>query len=241
MRTLNPRHLHWAAIATLTLAIIAILYLPSPATTLATAAPTPGNVNLEPATTKAGYIARLLINEVPFPGERGWVSEADTKEAMHSILGVLDARLHHIPPGYRQTQIAAIQTNDIIDVITVGGERGQCDGFYRDSAGRPVAVPRVHQRIDYLMGIAEKGKPGRFAKLLNHGQGLASAYVKGGMPGADRFAGLTSIGNVPVTGRAYSWMTDRDYYNPGGNFVRITDAYQGSLGGNRFFTLRRLK
>jgi hypothetical protein len=46
---------------------------------------------------------------------------------------------------------------------------------------------------------------------------------------------------MPVTGRAYSWMTDRGCYNPGGNFVRIPDAEQGSLGGNRFFTLRKLQ
>jgi hypothetical protein len=34
-------------------------------------------------------------------------------------------------------------------------------------------------------------------------------------------------------------MTDKDYYRPGGNFVTIPDAEDGSLGGNRFFTLRK--
>jgi hypothetical protein len=89
--------------------------------------------------------------------------------------------------------------------------------------------------------IAGRGKPGRFARLINHAQGLASAYVHDGIIGADRFAQLTRIGSVPVTGGAYSWMTDRDCYRPGGNFVRIPDNHQGSLGGNRFFTLRKLK
>ena len=56
---------------------------------------------------------------------------------------------------------------------------------------------------------------------------------------ADRFAGLTVVNQVAVTGRAYSWMTGMDYYNPGGNFVRIPDDHQGLLGGNRFFTLRK--
>ena len=48
-----------------------------------------------------------------------------------------------------------------------------------------------------------------------------------------------SVNQIAVTGRAYSWMTGQDYYNPGGNFVRIPDAQQGLLGGNRFFTLRK--
>ena len=78
-------------------------------------------VALKPATSKEGYVARLLLNESPFPGERGWVSEADTKACMLQILHVLDARLNHIPRGYTQSQIAAVKTTDIIDVITTGG------------------------------------------------------------------------------------------------------------------------
>ena len=188
-----------------------------------------------------GYIARLLINEVPFPGERAWISEADTQGAMLAILWVLHSRIEHVPAGYRQSDIAAVRTDDIIDVITAGGVHGQVDGFYRNKAGDFVAVSRVHERVDYLLSIAGKGKPGRFARLLNHAQGLASAYVESGIEGADRYARLRSIGGVPVTGRAYSWMTDKDYYDPGGNFVRIPDEDQGALGGNRFFTLRKLK
>jgi hypothetical protein len=34
-------------------------------------------------------------------------------------------------------------------------------------------------------------------------------------------------------------MTDEPQYNPGGNFLRIPDEQEGSLGGNRFFTLRK--
>jgi hypothetical protein len=36
-------------------------------------------------------------------------------------------------------------------------------------------------------------------------------------------------------------MTDRDYYSPGGRFVSIPNAQSGSLGGNRFFTLEKVK
>jgi hypothetical protein len=32
-------------------------------------------------------------------------------------------------------------------------------------------------------------------------------------------------------------MMDRDYYKPGGSYLRIPDQYDGVLGGNRFFTL----
>lgn len=195
---------------------------------------------IKSAETESGYIARLLLNEAPFPGERGWVSEENSKATMLAILWVCHGRIHHIPTGYKQQEIAAVQSQDIIDVITAGGKKGQCDGFYKDSAGRPRFESRVQERIDYLLKIANQGKPGKFARLINYAQGLADAYVAGGMSESDRFAGLTVVGGVPVTGRAYSWMTDMDYYNPGGNFVRIPDNLNGSLGGNRFFTLRRL-
>ena len=200
-----------------------------------------GGVELRPVDAPSGFIARLLINEAAFPGERGWMSEADSKAAMLSIMWVLHCRLHHIPPGYRQEHIAAVRTEDVIEIITVGGEKGQCDGFYLDSDDRPRAVGRVHERIDYLMGIANKGEPGRFARLLAYAQDVANAYVESGITGVDRFADLQQIDSVAVTGRAYSWMTDRDYYRPGGNFVRIPDEYEGALGGNRFFTLRKLQ
>ncbi|MCK5835138.1 MAG: hypothetical protein KAG98_05355 [Lentisphaeria bacterium] len=197
--------------------------------------------SLSPKESKAGYLARLLINETPFPGERGWKSQKDTKYAMLAILWVLHSRIHHIPDGYLQRHVSAVTTNNIVDVITVGGEKGQCDGFYRNANGKHVAVPRVEERVDYLMMIANKGKkPGRFANLLNYAQGLAIAYTQGSLKGADRFVGLHKVHMVYVTGRAYSWMTNVGFHSPGGNFIRITDFYGGALGGNRFFTLKKL-
>jgi hypothetical protein len=198
-------------------------------------------VKLPPADTVSGYVARLLVNETPFPGEKSWVSEADTKAAMLAILCVVDARLKHVPAGYRQEQIAAQKCATPIDVITAGGEKGQCDGFFLDKNGKPVTVPRVEERVESLTKIASKGEPGRFARLLSYASGLATAYVNDGMIGADRFAALQMVDTTPVTGRAYSWMTDHADYNPGGNFVRIPDSDDGSLGGNRFFTLRKVK
>ena len=197
-------------------------------------------VELAPSSRPDGYIARLLINEAPFPGERGYVSEEDTKAAMLSILWVLHSRIAHIPEGYRQSEIATVETQDVLDIITAGGEKGQVDGFYRNSRGQCVTVARVEERIANLLKIANSGEPGRFARLLQHGQDLASHYVRGGIEEADRFAGLTRVGKMSVTGRAYAWMTDQDYYTPGGRYVRITNQHGGALGGNRFFTLQKV-
>lgn len=193
------------------------------------------------ADTVQGYIALLLINETPFPGERAWVSEEDTKAGMLAILWVVHSRLKIIPPGYRQEHIAAQRCDNVIDVITAGGEKGQCDGFYRDGSGRMVAARRVHERVDSLFKLASSGKPGRFARLLQYAKDLADAYVKDEVAGADCFAQLSHLSGVPVTGRAYAWMTDRAGYDPGGNFVKITDEADGLRGGNRFFTLKKLK
>jgi hypothetical protein len=200
----------------------------------------PGFVQLDRPDTTSGYLARLLINEVPFPGERAYESEANSQAGMLQILWVLHGRIHCIPKGYTQQQVAGVRSADIIDVITGTGGRRQCEGFYRNAEGRFVTAPRVEERLGYLLKIANSGsKPGRFAALLNFAQGLARAYVKDGMTGADRYARLQQIGPVAVTGRAYSWMTDVDSFHPGGNFVSIPPSDDGSLGGNRFFTLRK--
>lgn len=196
---------------------------------------------LQPPASERGYLARLLINETPFPGENGYVSVENTRAAMLQILWVVHGRIHHIPDGYRQEHIASVKTQDIFDIITAGGEKGQCDGFYRDAKGTLAAVPRIEERIRYLLNIANSGSgPGKFAGLMTYAQGLADAYLKGGINEADRFAGVDRIGPVRVTGRAYSWMTDRDIYSPGGNFMKIPNSLDGSLGGNRFFTLKEL-
>ena len=197
------------------------------------------NVELLPVTETAGYIARLLINETPFPGERGYVSEEDSKATMRALLLVIDARCNRIPPGFTRKEIADTGSSDVLDVITAGGFRGQMDGFYRDSKGRPAMASRVTARIANLARIAGEGEPGRFARLLNYAQAVASDYLAGTPPAPDLFESLASIPPNKVTGRAYGWMTDQDCYHPGGYFVRIPDRLRGRLGGNRFFTLER--
>jgi hypothetical protein len=198
------------------------------------------SVLLDAPDTKSGYLATLLINEAPFPGERGYRSEADSEGAMLAVLWVLQSRLTLIPKGYTQQQVTGVRTGDVIDVITGAGGRRQCEGFCRDASGRFVTAPRVLERVRSLVELANSGgKPGRFTRLLNYAQGLARAYDKGGIAGADRYAALRRVGSIAVTGRAYSWMTDVDSAHPGGNFVTIPDADDGVLGGNRFFTLRK--
>jgi hypothetical protein len=199
------------------------------------------NVELDPPSTPAGYVALLLINEAPFPGERGYQSEEDTKAAMLSVLWVLHCRASNIPLGYTQRQVAAVETRSVIDVMTAGGIKGQVDGFYKDPNGLPVAVPRVHERVAYLMGLANRGQPGKMARLLLYARDLARQYFQTGPAGKDVFADLRKIDSKPVTGRGYAWMTDARGFDPGGSFVRIPDADQGELGGNRFYTLEAKK
>ncbi len=196
-----------------------------------------GEVALAPVDTLEGYVARLLINETAFPGEEFWLSEDDTCSAQKAIICVLRNRLHAIPVGYTQRQIAAVKTDDVFDIITAGGEHGQVEGFYRDENGRPVMVDRVRERVDYLVALANRGKPGRIARMLQHAQSLASQFVSE-LP-KDRFELLSEIDGVPVTGCAYGWMTDRECYRVGGSFVRITDKWRGGMGGNRFFSLKK--
>jgi hypothetical protein len=196
-------------------------------------------VALPPAGSVDGYVCRLLVNEVPFPGERGYTSEADTMLAMEGLLRVLDARVRHIPPGYTQQQVAAVRTGDVVDVITAGGVKGQFDGFYRDASGAPAMVPRITQRVDNLVEISGRGQPGKFARLLAHAAALARGYTSGSLSCRDPHRDVRVVNGVSATGRAYAWMTDEPQYNPGGNFLRIPDDQDGSLGGNRFFTLRK--
>lgn len=192
---------------------------------------------LEGADTDAGYLARVLINEAAFPGERGYVGEEDTRDTMRSVLWVLHARKDYVPAGYTRKEVGAVDSGNLLDFVTA---RKQCEGFGVDAAGKRTVAPRVEQRIAYLLRIANSGgKPGRFAGLINYAQDLATRYFSGKFSEEDLFAGLKSVGGVKVTGRAYSWMTGQDLYHPGGSFVKIPDAQRGLLGGNRFFTLER--
>jgi hypothetical protein len=198
------------------------------------------NVTFPSFHSEAGYLATLLVNEASFPGERGYISEVDAKRAMANILLVLDARIKFVPVPYQRVHIAQTSSAKLLDVMTAGGVHGQVEGFYRDDSGAAVVVPRIQQRMSYLMKIAEDGAPGRFASLLNYAGSIASGYVAHLNRPENLFIDLRKVHGTPVTGRAYSWMTDRHCFHSGGNFVRIPNDQNGSLAGNRFFTLRDL-
>ena len=195
------------------------------------------NIELDSPSTPEGYVALLLINEAAFPGERGYRSEEESKKSMLSVLWVLHCRALVIPSGYRQQQVAAVETRSVIEVMTAGGVKGQVDGFYEEADGHPVAVTRVHERVAYLMGFANRGEPGKITRLLLYARELARQYFIAGPASKDLFADLRKVNSRPVTGHAYAWMTDMRGFDPGGSFVRIPDACQGALGGNRFYTL----
>lgn len=199
-----------------------------------------GNVDFPSYSSEAGYLATLLVNEVAFPGERGYVSEANTKRAMESILLVLDARMRFVPSPYKRVEIAQTSSAKLLDVMTAGGVHGQVEGFYRDGTGAAVVSARIEKRLDYLFKIANEGAPGRFASLLNHAGSLSSQYLAYLNRPENIYLHLRVIYGTPVTGRAYSWMTDRHYFHSGGNFVRIPNDMRGALSGNRFFTLKDL-
>ncbi len=198
------------------------------------------NVAFPAFSSEAGYLGALLVNEVAFPGERGYVSEANTKRAMENILLVLDARIRHVPVPYERVHIAQTSSDRLLDVMTAGGVQGQVEGFYRDTSGAAVVSSRIEKRLGYLFKIANDGAPGRFARLLNHASALSSGYIAHLHEPQNLYLHLRSVHGIPVTGRAYSWMTDRHYFHSGGNFVRIPNDLNGSLSGNRFFTLKDL-
>jgi hypothetical protein len=198
------------------------------------------NVSLLPEDTPEGYLALVLINETAFPGERGYRSEEDTEAGMRAVLWVLHCRIHHVPDGYTQKEIAAVESEDLIDVITAEGPAKQLEGFYRDEYGMFRAAPRVHRRVRYLTKLANHGPPGRISRLLNYAQRLASSYFHAGPGGPDIFKDIRAIESTRVTGRSYSWMADSRSFSPGGRYVRIPNEFGGVLGGNRFYTLQEM-
>jgi hypothetical protein len=200
----------------------------------------PGAITFPETETEVGFLARLLVNENPFPGEHGYRSESETRAGMEAVLLVLDARLRRVPSGYRQVEIAAVTTSDLMEIITAGGQRGQVDGFFRHPGGSLAVVPRVNERLDYLLTIANTGPPGKFARLLQHAQSLAESYLAFLRTPEDPYLRLRWLGTQAVTGRAYSWMTDNSRYHPGGRFVAIPPDDRGVVGGNHYFTLCRL-
>lgn len=84
------------------------------------------NVKLPSYRSTEGYLCKLLLNEVAFPGEHGYISEQDTMRAMDNILLVLDARIHFIPSPYTRYQVAQTSSEKLLDIITAGQAWTSC-------------------------------------------------------------------------------------------------------------------
>ncbi len=52
---------------------------------------------LDPPAAPAGYLARLLINEAPFPGEKGYISETNTRPPWKPCAGWCTAAAFNSP------------------------------------------------------------------------------------------------------------------------------------------------
>ena len=184
-------------------------------------------VSLPSPQTEIGFIAHLLINEAPFPGERAYVSEADTMQTMDSILNVLVARLAYVPVPYRQTRCR-------------GGHHRQYSRHHHRGRG-PRTGRRILPRLQWTPDggqpcdrahrqpheIANTGQPGRFARLLDHAVSVSSDYARRSTIPYDPYARLTVVDGIPVTGRAFSWMTDQSFYHPGRQFCPYSRRQSG--------------
>ena len=183
------------------------------------------------------YLAALLINEVPFPGEPAFKNAADSKAAMEAIVWTIHSRRAPLPTGYTRRQVAATPSTNLIDILTAAN---QMEGFFKTDDDRHAFAPRVKERVDYLNLLGQRDDTPTITELLDYAYAIAHGYVEGNaLPFADPFAGLTHLSPDDVTGSPYGWMTDDPAFHPGGNFIRIPDDFGGSLGGNRFFTLRK--
>lgn len=194
--------------------------------------------SLPPADTQEGYLAYLLINENPFPGEAGYVSEDETKQGMAQILWVVNNRLNSVPQGYTEFQIANTNSRTVIGIISA---KDQCEGFFLNDEGEPDMANRIKERANYLLEIANSGGvPGKFSNLINYAVMISKNYIINVDISAPNFyASIYKIGSINVTGDGYSWMTDVNHYSPGGDYVFIPNNLNGAVGGNRFFTLKK--
>ncbi len=187
----------------------------------------------------ADYLAALLINEIPFPGEPAFKNADDSKAAMQAILWTLQHRRTSPPKGYTRQQVAATASTNLVDIITAFN---QVEGFYKTATARHTVKPRVKERVAYLRLLARRADTPTIAELFDYAHAVALDYIQSdALPFDDPFLTLTNLppDAVEVTGSSYGWMTDDPVFHPGGNFVRIPDDCGGALGGNRFFTLRK--
>jgi hypothetical protein len=113
-------------------------------------------VTLPAANSVEGYLCRLLINEVPFPGERGYTSEADTMLAMEGCCACSMRASSTSRRGIRSSRSPRCARQH--HRHHHGRRReGAVRRLLPRRSGTPVMVPRITQRIDNLLEISGAG------------------------------------------------------------------------------------
>jgi hypothetical protein len=149
------------------------------------------------------YLAALLINEVPFPGEPAFKSADDSKAAMRAILWTIQCRRAEIPEGYTRQQIAATSSTNLVDIITAFN---QMDGFFKTRTDRHTFAPRVAERITYLRLLGQRDDTPTISELLDFAHSNALHYAAGNpLLHPNPFVALTNLppDAIEVTGSPY--------------------------------------
>ena len=183
------------------------------------------NVILPSLDSDAGVLVRVLIAESLNPAYRDRYNEADTLKAMRMMRAVYENRLKNNPG-----QFGARGASTLTDIITAPG---QTHGFTRDSAGKLVISADVQNRIDVVVGFANTGAPGAYARMVQNAIDVGTGVISL----LDLFADTTSINGIPVTGGLYGFRT-AGASDPGGRFVAIPSSMGGVVGGQQFYTLK---
>ena len=182
------------------------------------------NVTLPSINSDAGVLARVLIAESLNPGYQDRYNEAETLKAMRMMRAVYENRLKNNPG-----QFGARGASTLTDVITAPG---QTHGFTLDSDRNLVISFDVQNRIDVIVGFANTGVPGAYARMVQNAIDVGTGVISS----LDPFAGTTSINGITVTGGLYGFRT-AGASDPGGRFVSIPSSMGGVVGGQQFYTL----
>jgi hypothetical protein len=152
----------------------------------------PTNIGASLSSIEGDIVMSLLINEVPFKGDKQYVSLANSEAAMLAIAWELYNRLNTVPPGYTQHQIANVNVSGpgtiqaYTKIITAPG---QFQNFSTvDSKGNWVIASSVANKIQSIVALANLGSPGDIAAEVNYAITLANELESGSNLPPDPFA-----------------------------------------------------
>lgn len=179
-------------------------------------------ISLPDKDTDAGLFARLLIVENRTPAHASYnVQEA--LRGMKAMKAVVHNRL------LKPSLFGAPGARTALDIVTAPG---QFRGFSKDAQGKLALTQALQSNIDDVLRNANTGAPGKFHEFVTNAINVGLAAPD------DPFKSLTTIGGGEVKPGAFGWRTEGSA-EPGGLFVKITDALSGQIAGNRFFALKK--